>query len=173
MWVGALMKPHQRKANCEILADESMPLWNVSHYDSHFAWNVTHLFAGAYEGWLRAMWWLQQANLGHSFAMHTSVDWCPEVMSTWTFNHGREHMQCPIHASYDSKEVFNGILADIGDTTLLRATSHKMNLLMTPSPPCPSWSQGGKHSGLATDEGFCFLDAIEHMARVPAGFGPV
>ena len=38
--------------------------------------------------------------------------------------------------------------------------------MMTLSPPCPSWSKGGKHSGLATDEGFCFLDAVEHMSRV-------
>ena len=38
--------------------------------------------------------------------------------------------------------------------------------MLTLSPPCPSWSRGGKHSGLATDEGFCFLDAIEHVARV-------
>lgn len=54
---------------------------------------------------------------------------------------------------------------DISDLTLLRASSNKSNLLMTLSPPCPSWRQEGKHSGLATDEGFCFLDAIEHVAR--------
>lgn len=165
MWVGALVKPHQRLANCQVMADDTMPLWNISRFDKHFAWNVSHLFSGAFEGWLRAMWWLQQANLGHSFATHTSVDWCPEMMKTWSFNHGRDHIKSPIAAAFDSKEVFNGILADVSDLTLIRATSHKMNLLMTFSPPCPSWSRGGKHSGLANDEGFCFLDSIEHLVR--------
>ena len=37
---------------------------------------------------------------------------------------------------------------------------------MTLSPPCPSWSKGGRRSGLATDEGFCFIDAIQHVARI-------
>ena len=166
MWVGALVQPHQRVANCQVWADDTMPLWNVSRLDKHFAWNVSHIFSGAYEGWLRAMWWLQQANLGHAFASHTSVDWCPEVMKTWSFNHGRDHLKCPIPVAFDSTEVFNGILADVSDRTLLRATSHKLNLMMTLSPPCPSWSRGGKHSGLANDEGFCFLDSIEHLAKV-------
>lgn len=166
MWVGALVQPHQRLANCQVYADQAMPLWNVSHHDKHLAWNVSHLFAGAYEGWLRSMWWLQQANLGHVFATHTSVDWCPKVMKTWSFNHGRDHLKSPITAAFNSTEVFTGILADISDQSLLRATSHKLNLIMTLSPPCPSWSRGGKHSGLASDEGFCFLDSIEHVARV-------
>lgn len=133
-----------------MIADDTVPIWNISTFERCLAWNVTHLFSGAYEGWLRAMWWLQQANIGLSFATHTSVDWCPDVMKTWSFNHGKEFMSCPVPVNFASTEVFNGFLADISDRTL---------------PPCPSWSRGGKHSGLATDEGFCFLDAIEHVAR--------
>ena len=112
------------------------------------------------------MWWLQQANHGHSFATHTSVDWCPQVMKSWSYNHGLPHLSTPIGPSFAPTDAHNGILADVGDPSLLRATSHKSNLMMTLSPPCPSWSKGGKHSGLATDEGFCFLDAVEHMSRV-------
>ena len=166
MQIGVLSKPSDHQVFGKIMAGESVPVWNLSSFDKDLSWNVSHLFSGAYEGWLRAMWWLQQANLGHSFATHTSVDWCPMVMKTWSFNHGREHLQAPVQASYSSKEVFNAILADIGDASVLRATSNKSNLMMTLSPPCPSWSKGGKHSGLATDEGYCFLDAIEHVSRV-------
>ena len=79
---------------------------------------------------------------------------------------GVQFMTCPVPETYNSVETFNGFLADISDVTLLRASSNKSNLLMTLSPPCPSWSRGGKHSGLATDEGFCFLDAVEHVSRV-------
>ena len=166
MLIGIHTKSVNRSEPCKVVADESVPVWNISSFDRCLAWNVTHLFAGAYEGWLRSMWWAQQANLGLSFATHTSADWCPEVMKTWGYNHGRPVQQCPIPVTYNPVESINGILADISDLTLLRASANKSNLLMTLSPPCPSWSRGGKHSGLATDEGFCFLDAIEHVARV-------
>ena len=166
MRIGVHVQPHHRLQTGKIIADATVPLWNLPQFDKHLAWNVSHLFAGAYEGWLRAMWWLQQANLGYSFATHTSVDWCPEVMKTWSFNHGHDVQKAPIEVGYNSLKVFNGICADISETTLPRATSNKSNLVMTLSPPCPSWSRGGRNSGLATDEGFCFLDAIHHVAKV-------
>ena len=166
MWIGIFVRPTQRSVVGRIYADSSAPLWNLSQHNGDLAWNVAHLFAGAYEGWLRAMWWLQQGNFGYSFATHTSVDWCPDVMRTWSFNHGRPAAQVPIPVDFNPMEAFIGIQADIGDISLLRATARKSNLLMTLSPPRPSWSRGGKSSGLATDEGFCFIDAILHVARV-------
>ena len=165
MLIGVYSKPTSRIEPCTIVADESVPVWNISSFDSCLAWNVTHLFSGAYEGWLRAMWWAQQANIGVSFASHTSVDWCPEVMKTWNYNHGSTAHGSPVPVSFNPTASINGILADISDYTLLRASANKSNLLFTLSPPCPSWSRGGKNSGLGTDEGFCFLDAIEHVAR--------
>ena len=165
MWIGVYVKPCHRIQAGQILADASVLLWNLPKHDKLLAWNASHLFSGAYEGWLRAMWWLQQTNLGFSFASHTSVDWCPAVMKTWSFNHGRDFQQVPIPVDYNSLEIYNGIHSDVSEVSLLRATSHKSNLVMTLSPPCPSWSRGGKHSGLATDEGFCFLDAIHHVVR--------
>ena len=112
------------------------------------------------------MWWLQNANLGFVFATHTSVDWSDEVMKTWSYNHQQEALRAPVPVDYNPVSTYNGIQADVSDVTLLRATAHKSNLVMTLSPPCPSWSRGGKQSGLATDEGFCFLDAVEHLCRV-------
>ena len=166
MQIGILAKPFDRQALGKVVASEDVPIWNVPSFHQDLPWNVSHLFSGAYEGWLRAMWWLQQANLGHSFATHTSVDWCPQVMKSWSYNHGHQHFRAPIATSFDSREACTGILADISEPSILRATSNKLNLLMTLSPPCPSWSKGGKNSGLATDEGFCFLDAVEHVSRV-------
>ena len=166
MWIGLVVKPHQRHDDACIVAVENVPVWNLPAYHSSLAWQVSHLFCGAYEGWLRAMWWLQNANLGFAFASHVSVDWCPEVMKTWSYNHKQEVLTCPIRVDFNPTGPYVGILADINDVTVLRATSSKSNLLMTLSPPCPSWSRGGKNSGLAADEGFCFLDAIVHVARV-------
>ena len=137
MLIGIHTKSVNRSEPCKVVADESVPVWNISSFDRCLAWNVTHLFAGAYEGWLRSMWWAQQANLGLSFATHTSADWCPEVMKTWGYNHGRPVQQCPIPVTYNPVESINGILADISDLTLLRASANKSNLLMTLSPPCP------------------------------------
>ena len=166
MKIGVQVQPCHRQHDGKIIADASVPLWNVSSFDKHLAWNVSHLFAGAYEGWLRAMWWLQQANQGFSVSTHTCVDWCPEVMKTWSFNHGQEVHKAPIEVGFNPHEAFNGICSDVSELTLPRATFNKSNLVMTLSPPCPSWSRGGRNSGLATDEGFCFLDAIHHVAKV-------
>ena len=115
MLIGVYTKPANRTEPCKIVADESVPVWNISSFDSCLAWNVTHLFAGAYEGWLRAMWWAQQANIGVSFATHTSVDWCPEVMKTWGYNHGSTVHGCPIPVSFNPSASINGILSDISE----------------------------------------------------------
>ena len=119
MRIGVYVKPCQRLQVGQVYADASVPLWNLPQHDLHLAWNASHLFAGAYEGWLRAMWWLQQTNLGYSFASHTSVDWCPEVMKTWSFNHGKGVQKFPIEIDFNSQEVFTGICADISEVTLL------------------------------------------------------
>ena len=79
MMIGLLTKPVNRPTVGRAVADALVPVWNLSHFDPRLAWNATHLFAGAYEGWMRAMWWLQQANVGQSFATHTSIDWCSDV----------------------------------------------------------------------------------------------
>ena len=166
MWIGILAKPENRLDGERILADAKVTVWNIPSYNSSLAWQVSHLFAGAYEGWLRAMWWLQNAGMGYVFASHTSVDWSSDVMRTWSMNHRKDFLRCPLEVDFDSSDAYTGILADVNEITLVRATSHKSNLLMTLSPPCPSWSKGGKHSGLASDEGFCFLDAIDHVCKV-------
>ena len=166
MLIGVYVKACHRPQAGRICADHSVPIWNISQLDRHMPWNASHLFAGAYEGWLRAMWWLQQMNLGFSFASHTCVDWSQDVMKTWSYNHGCGFQHGPIGVDYNPTNAFSGICADVGELTLLRATSNKANLVMSLSPPCPSWSKGGRNSGLATDDGFCFLDAIQHVARV-------
>ena len=48
-------------------------------------------------------------------------------MKSWSYNHGHQHLRAPIEASFDSKEVFTGILADIGEPSIVRATSNKTN----------------------------------------------
>ena len=166
MWIGLVAKPGNRLDNECIMADDKVLIWNISSYNEAFAWQASHLFSGAYEGWLRAMWWLQNARIGLVFSSHTSVDWNHDVMQTWSANHRKDFLCCPIAVDYNPADVYVGIQADINDETLVRATSHKTNLIMTLSPPCPSWSRGGKHSGLASDEGFCFLDAIDHVGKV-------
>ena len=165
MFLGILTKPSHRSRVGKMIADEQVLIWNISMLGLNVAWNASHLFSGAYEGWLRSMSWLQQANVGQAFASHTSIDWCPEVMRTWAYNHNKEFWCGPVKESYNPTDVYNGILANISDPSILRASSNKSNLVMTLSPPCPSWSKGGKNSGLATEEGFLFLDAILHVAR--------
>ena len=52
MLVGVLATPANRLSDHRILADAAVPVWNISKHDRSLAWQVSHLFAGAYEGWL-------------------------------------------------------------------------------------------------------------------------
>ena len=52
--VGILTKPSDRCDVGKIVADAALPIWNISTFDKHLPWHVTHLFSGAYEDWLRA-----------------------------------------------------------------------------------------------------------------------
>lgn len=136
-----------RPSTGKVCVDQTVPLWNLPQYHKDMPWNVAHLFSRAYEGWLRAMSWLQDANQGLGFATDVSDDWNSQVMQMWTRNHHLDYIQCPIPVDLD-KKVYTGVLADVSDRLLPRATSHSSNLLATCSPPCPSWSRGGKNIGV-------------------------
>ena len=164
-WIGVHVDALHHTSNGKIRVDQTVPLWNLPQYHKDMPWNVAHLFSGAYEGWLRAMFWLQGSNQSRSFATHVSVDWNVQVMNTWKCNHQMDYIQSPIPVDFDFKKAYIGVLADVGDKFLPRVTSNVSNLLTTCSPPCPSWSRGGKNSGLASDEGYCFLDGILHLCK--------
>ena len=127
----------------------------------HMAWDVCHLFCGAFEGWSRALAWLSGKGLNLSVRREIHIDHCPRVMQTWSHNHGTEAYRAPLDATMPwdpTKQI--GILADVSDLSCFHMVETQMNSLLTCSPPCVSWSAGGKGLGLASCEGWSMVNCV-------------
>ena len=55
---------------------------------------------------------------------------------------------------------FVGICGGVEDHSILNMLRAQSNLVLTMSPPCQSWSRGGKSAGLYDTNGYSFVDAL-------------
>ena len=81
-WVGVQVNVVHCPSSGKLRVDQPVLLWNLPPPYRNMTWNVAHPLLGAYELWLRFMWWLQGANQGQSFATHVSVNWSSPMMQT-------------------------------------------------------------------------------------------
>ena len=124
-------------------------------------WDAIHLFCGAFDGWSRALQWLAKSNLGFSLRREVHIDSSEEVMDTWAYNHDGELLHAPLEPCrlWDVRKSI-GVVGCVSDRSVLHVVESQANLLSTASPPCVSWSRGGKSRGLACDEGWAFVQSI-------------
>ena len=90
-------------------------------------------------------------------------------MSLWATKHAGQVFHPPIQPQL----VWNpsnhiGICADIEDWTFLHLVANCANTLVTLSPPCPTWSKGGRSQGLNHPNGWAFVHAIETCVALQA-----
>ena len=129
------------------------------------AWEAVHLFAGAFHGWSQALRWISKQNQPFELAREVSIDWDEDVMKIWSVKHGRTPKLPPFEPVTSCiLEPQIGLCADVKDLQKLHWCGAKCNLIMTLSPPCVSWSRGGLQKGLASIEGWAFVDAIRDVA---------
>ena len=132
--------------------DMDASIWEISEHDPNTWPDFCHLFAGGFGGWGKAVHW--HFPRSKNFA----IDHDPDVMSLWQLSNESRVVQ-DAHGCPHYKDWSVGILMDVGDEWygLIR---HTYNLFMTMSPPCISWSLGGKMDGLACYAGHSFWQAI-------------
>ena len=130
-------------------------------------WNAIHLFSGGYMGWSRALSWLGKKKPECMCSQQVFVDADPMVMNIWNETFSQEHILGPIdsHASWKASP-FLGVCTPVADETVARMAMFHSNLLTTLSPPCISWSKGGKSLGLNSEAGFSFVEAIHLISIV-------
>ena len=140
---------------------ENTVLQHRPELSSHMAWDACHMFCGAFEGWSRAMHWLCGKSLEVAFRREVHIDHCPRVMNTWSKNHCKSFHRAPLDpaTAWDSSRHV-GVLACVGDLSCLHAVETQVNSILTCSPPCVSWSAGGKGLGLASQEGWSFVNCV-------------
>ena len=131
-------------------------------FDKLMPWNLFHSFAGAYSGWAQAAEFLDRNETAFCLGQEVELDINEQVMQLWSVKHASKPRVCPIHWSEpwpSQKHVgVHGSVADWTTANLIRVQS---NLCFTMSPPCQSWSKGGKHLGLGDLNGWAFMDAIQ------------
>ena len=122
--------------------------------------NVLHLFAGAYGGWTRAAHWLADAVPALPIAHELHVDHDERIMQVWSRQHGVPHSTGRAPSTLANTNLQTGICTGVDDASLLNAWPHRYNSVTSASPPCISWSQGGRQQGLNCSSGYAMIEMI-------------
>ena len=142
--------------------DEDVVVTFRPDFDKHMPWNLFHCFSGAYSGWAQATSFLDRTESAFCLGQEFELDIDEQVMQLWSVKHAARPFTCPVHWSTEwpsQKHVgLHGSVADWTPANVLRVQS---NLCLSMSPPCQSWSKGGKHLGLADRNGWAFIDAVQ------------
>ena len=138
----------------QIQMHQHTALWEIPAFNKYMPLSFGHLFAGAFCGWDRALGWQYPYGV-RSFAL----DHDPTVMAVWQLQNNAKVFEDSC-CSPGCKDLKYGILMGIGEEWygLCRFLS---NLAFTLSPPCTSWSLGGKGEGLACVNGFAMWEAAQ------------
>ena len=139
--------------------DQDCSVWCIPEFASGASMTFLNLFSGGFAGWERAMAWLDQQGIASVFRS-TSVDFEPQVMEIWKLQTGNQVLQRPVPVDIDLKNISTGILTCVSDPTILNMWRSGYNGFFTCSPPCQSWSKGGKGSGLESKNGLSFIKSI-------------
>ena len=129
-------------------------------FEKDMAWDFTHLFAGAFAGWEQAAGFLQTSRCGFALGRQIAIDHDENVMQTWAYRKNRSFHRAPLKMKVWEVAADIGILADVSDLSFMRAVSAQVNSAFTMSPPCVSWSRGGKGQGLFCQNGWAFLEGL-------------
>ena len=136
----------------------AIPFPSFNH-EAH--WNAVHLFSGAFDGWTQAFNRLPRVFGDFLIGSQVHLDADLEVAQAWVKKHGIPYSATPLmpRPTFDfSPHRF--IHGDVKDISFLHLAGFGGNTIYTASPPCVSWSRGGKKQGLASVFGQDFLHAI-------------
>lgn len=140
-------------------ADVKSAIWTIPTFEKSLGLNVGHLFSGAFDGWGKAFRWLANRNIiriDNTFA----IDHDLSTIQMWAKQHGIEVSKGHISPSFQfSGEVFAGNY-DVGCKVWYNISRWPTNVLWTKSPPCQSWSLGGRSQGLDSENGFSWIKSI-------------
>ena len=132
-----------------------------AHFKPHEPFHVLHLFAGGFGGWSRAMHWLAREVPHISIATELFVDNDDKVMDVWSYQTGlRYHKGKSVSAGQVNLAAKAGLCTSVDDPTILHCWKCASNSVATASPPCISWSQGGKRQGLSCSSGFAMAETV-------------
>ena len=130
-------------------------------YVPEMAWTALHLFAGSFSGWSQALRWLSSTQPLLLKGQEIAIDSDETVMKLWSLKHNIPAIFPPIahNVPWNPAECV-GVCSPVQEPSILNLLRAQFNLIQTMSPPCQSWSRGGRQVGLADPNGFSFLEAL-------------
>lgn len=164
MYVGAhilCLGPTTKVTDTSIEFDTNVAVGTRPDMVEDMSWSALHLFAGAFSGWTQAARWISQAKCGITIGQEIEVDAAIDVASTWAADNCHSVLTAPVapFGTWSPADRIR-ILGQVRDHTILNLCQHQVNLIATLSPPCQSWSKGGKQAGLLSSNGIAFVDGL-------------
>ena len=135
-------------------------MWIISEQQLGFPMNFTNVFCGSFSGWERALQWLQ-ARAFLRIQRSIAIDYCEHTMKIWQLRTQAPVFDSAVAIRSGSKLQTIGIQMEVSNDKWLNSTNAQTNHAFTASPPCQSWCKGGKHGGLASENGMAFIDLIQ------------
>ena len=156
-----------------LLSSPKLHVYNFAHsasvhfrpeLDCTFGWDCTHLFCGGLCGWSQAVEWLPNAGFGFALGRQVLVDHDETILQLCKVRHKCELLRCPIRPNAPWNPAGKiAIVGDVADPTIPFVHRCQVNLMCTLSPPCQSWSKGGKSLGLMDPNGWSFVAGLEQV----------
>ncbi len=139
--------------------DQKSAIWNISTLETSCPTVVGHMFSGAFSGWERAFNWCKVNKINKPMFSY-AIDSDPMVGRIWASHENVELFRGFVPLNF--KTSFDNVMINttIQDKSWYNLNRFVANLLMTASPPCQSWSLGGKKTGLHSENGMSFIDCI-------------
>lgn len=146
----------------EIHFDSSVAVGIRPDHCQELSWNIVHQFAGVFSGWRHAIKGLLTCDIPFNLAQQIEIDSADEVASVWQKLHGPRVKQAPIptKAPWDPSDCIH-VHCPVKEPSLLNLFQFQANVIHTLSPPCQSWSRGGKRLGLSAMNGFAFIEGLQ------------
>lgn len=160
-WVGFCDFDVNSVADSKIFVrfNDDTKIWMISDYNPSFPVSFLHIFCGGFNGWERATKWME-LNKIFSVQKEVSIDKDEQAMLVWQLRSSGELIYGTVPNDFKCPHKHVGCVAFAGQDHWVNMVRFQTNAVVTLSPPCVSWSRGGKGQGLECDSGLAFSESI-------------
>ena len=142
-----------------IALNDNSKIWTVPEFDPKFPVSFLHLFCGGFNGWERATKWME-LNRVITIQKEIAIDRDEQAMQVWQLRSKGKLIFGNIRHDFVCNEKHIGCVAMASQNHWMNLVRILMNEIFTCSPPCVSWSRGGKSQGLECDSGLAFSESV-------------
>ena len=163
-WIGfcdfLVNKVNGSKINISFI--ETTKVWVVPDYEKDFPISFLHLFAGGFNGWERATKWFEK-NRFFTIQKEVAIDSSEQAMRLWQLRSEGTVFYNEIRHDFHNKMKHVGCVTTCKERHWMNLSRFPVNGFFTCSPPCVSWSRGGRGQGLESENGLAFSESIEKI----------